>query len=283
MNELKINGTQSFMNIEIPIIEGGFGNGRKCVLAKTISEIHETPLKRINELISENIDEFEENIDIIDLKNSVGTSDPLLNNHILTKQSISNSKNIYILSEQGYMALISLMRTEKSKEIRKQFRREYFSMREIVNSLEQEKASLLLTIYTGGQDGILATRQLVDIEVKEATTPLLSKIEEQKPMVDFANHVTNSSDSIDIGELSKLANKENIKIGRNRLFEFLRKNKMLMDNNIPYQRYIDNGYFKVIETTKSTPYGDKTFCKTLVQGKGQMAIIERLRNNTEVI
>lgn len=273
MNKLKINGTQKFMDIDIPIIEGGFGNGHKCVLASTVADIHNVKLKEINKLINGNLDEFEFNVDIIDLCRE--------NFKVLAKNlgfiTSNGQKFCYLLSEQGYMALISLMRTEKSKEIRKKFRREYFSMREVVNSLEQEKASLLLSIYTGGQNGILASKKLSEIEVKEATTPLLSKIEEQKPMVDFASHVTNSSDSIDVGELSKLANKENIKIGRNRLFEFLRKEKMLMNNNIPYQKYIDNGYFVVIEITKSTPYGDKIFCKTLVQGKGQIAIIEKLR------
>ena len=58
MNELKNNGTQIFMGIEIPIIEGGFGENQKVILAKTISEIHGQPLKKINQLINENIDEF---------------------------------------------------------------------------------------------------------------------------------------------------------------------------------------------------------------------------------
>ena len=58
MNELKNNGTQIFMGIEIPIIEGGFGENQKVILAKTISQIHGQPLKKINQLINENIDEL---------------------------------------------------------------------------------------------------------------------------------------------------------------------------------------------------------------------------------
>ena len=126
--EIEITGVQEFLGKKIPVIEGGFGESEKVVLAKTIAEIHEVDLKRINELINENIDEFEEGIDILDLKNSVDTTDPLLELGF-TKQSIANSKNIYILSEQGYFTLVSLMRTEKAKELRKKFRREYFAMR----------------------------------------------------------------------------------------------------------------------------------------------------------
>lgn len=51
-NEIKIKGTQNFMGKEIPVIEGGFGDGRKCVSAKNIGEIHSTPLKEINQSIN---------------------------------------------------------------------------------------------------------------------------------------------------------------------------------------------------------------------------------------
>lgn len=126
---LIVKGNINFLGKEIPIIEGGFGEGSKVVLAKTIAEIHESELKEINRLINDNIDEFEEGIDIIDLKNSVGSKHSLLELGF-NNQSIANSNNIYLLSEQGYMALVSLMRTDKAKELRKQFRREYFAMRE---------------------------------------------------------------------------------------------------------------------------------------------------------
>ena len=66
-NELKLNGTQKFMGIDIPVIEGGFGENCRVVTAKTIAEIHKVEVKRINELINNNIKRFKKNIDIIDL------------------------------------------------------------------------------------------------------------------------------------------------------------------------------------------------------------------------
>ena len=154
---------------------------------------------------------------------------------------------------------------------------------EYINALENklkeqdQKKDLLLAIYDGGQNAILASKQLTELEVKEATTPLLNKIEEDKPLVEFAEQVSLSSDAIDIGTFSKLIKDENIKLGRNQLFEFLRDNKYLMKNNIPYQKYIDNGYFKVIEQIYKTPYGNKINVKTLINPIGQIRLIEKLR------
>lgn len=275
-NEIIVKGTQNFMGVDVPVIEGGFGENCKVILAKTIAEIHSQPLKKINQLINDNIDEFEFGVDIIDLKSGHSQSTEFLND-IMNKQSIANSANIYLLSEQGYMLLVGFMKTEKAKEIRKNLRREYFAMREVINSNEQLKAQLLLEIYNGGQNAVVASKQLTDMEVREKTALLVHKIEEDKPYTEFAKHVTESSDTVDVGEFAKIVKNENINIGRNRLFEWLRSSGYLMNNNTPYQKYLENEYFKVKEVIKTTAYGVKTFPKTLITGKGQVALVERLR------
>lgn len=112
---------------------------------------------------------------------------------------------------------------------------------------------------------------------QEARRLAEKKIEEQKPLVEFANKVSNTSNVIDMGKMAKLLKDENINIGRNRLFTWLRKNKILMSNNIPYQRYIEGGYFQVKESTYETPYGTKTQQTTYVTVKGQIYITEKLR------
>lgn len=103
------------MGVEIPVVEGGFGEGQKVLLAKTIAEIHGTELRTINQTIDRNIEEFEFGVDLLDLKNSITNCDSLSEGGIYTKQQIANSKNIYLLSEQGYMLLVGFMRTEKVK------------------------------------------------------------------------------------------------------------------------------------------------------------------------
>ena len=114
-NKLIVKGKQEFLGKEIPIIEGGFGENKKVILAKTVAEIHETELKRINELINNNIEEFEIGIDLLDLCSKdfkVVATD-------LGFITSNGQKHCYLLSEQGYMLLVGFMKTQKAKEIRK--------------------------------------------------------------------------------------------------------------------------------------------------------------------
>ena len=61
---------------------------------------------------------------------------------------------------------------------------------------------------------------------------------------------------------------KSLNMGRNRLFKILRDKKILMANNVPYQEFIERGYFRVVE--KSIVMGDQTINKpqTLVTAKG---------------
>ena len=88
------------------------------------------------------------------------------------------------------------------------------------------------------------------------------EIEKLKPAAEFAYQICSSKDAIDIGNCAKVLNRN---IGRNNLFEFLRNKKILQSDNIPYQKYIDSGYFRVIETKYTIPSGEtKISLKTLV-------------------
>ena len=46
MKELMIKGTQTFLGKEIPVIDGGFGEDQKVILASTVAEIHGAELSR---------------------------------------------------------------------------------------------------------------------------------------------------------------------------------------------------------------------------------------------
>jgi anti-repressor protein len=108
------------------------------------------------------------------------------------------------------------------------------------------------------------------------------KLDEQKPLVEFATKVSDTSSLIDMAQMAKLLHDENIKIGRNKLFKWLQKNDILRSNNEPYQQYVNNGYFKVKEYTYNTPYGEKIGIKTYVTGKGQIYITEKLRKEYNI-
>lgn len=111
-------------------------------------------------------------------------------------------------------------------------------------------------------------------------TQLNHKIEQDKPLVDFAEQVSSTTDLIDIGALSKLLRKQGLNIGRNKLFEWLRDNKFLRPNNEPYQQYISQGYFKTKESTYFVGSEPKITIKTFVTGKGQQYIFDKLSNAT---
>jgi phage antirepressor YoqD-like protein len=87
--------------------------------------------------------------------------------------------------------------------------------------------------------------------------------------VEFAEKIVNTGNGVSIGDFAKT-----IGLGQNKLFDWLRKNKYLMSNNIPYQQYIDNGYFKVIEWVLEKKNEAKF--KTLITGKGQEYISSKI-------
>ena len=236
--------------------------GQNCVSAR---ELHEglKATERFQQWFDKRVKKygFEEEVDFTSVKTFT-----LVNNG--AKKELQD----YAITIDMAKELCMVQNNELGRKFRKYFIECERRLKEI-NSQEQLKANLLLSIYNGGQEGIVASKQLVELETK----PLLKQIEEQKPLVSFATQVTNSSDCIDIGQFAKVLKDENIKIGRNKLFSWLRENKYLMNNNEPYQKFIDNGYFTVVEVTKQTAYGVKIYTKTLITGKGQIYILEKLR------
>lgn len=101
-------------------------------------------------------------------------------------------------------------------------------------------------------------------------------IELQRPKAEFYDDVVDSRDAIDMQAVAKTLN---VGIGRNKLFEFLRNQKVLMQNNIPYQSYVDLGWFRVIESKYNKPNGDVHInLKTVVLQKGLDGIRKLLKN-----
>lgn len=95
--------------------------------------------------------------------------------------------------------------------------------------------------------------------------------------MDFANQVAGTENLIDMNAMAKLAADEHFKIGRTRLFRWLKYMGVLMANNLPYQQFIDRGYFAVKESVFEVDGMKKTYQQTLVTGKGQVFIIGLLK------
>ncbi|MBO5448426.1 MAG: phage antirepressor KilAC domain-containing protein [Ruminococcus sp.] len=110
-----------------------------------------------------------------------------------------------------------------------------------------------------------------------AINQLNERIRHDQPLVEFANQVSNTDNLIDMNAMAKLARAENIPVGRNKLYGWLKGKGVLMANNLPYQAFIDRGYFSVKESVFETPTMIKTYQQTFVTGKGQQFVINLLK------
>lgn len=91
----------------------------------------------------------------------------------------------------------------------------------------------------------LAAAQAEQIEQQQALIgQQAERIEQQRPAVLFQRAVNDSSNAQTFEEAAK-----ELGTGRNRLYAFLRSEGMLKANNLPYQRFEESGYFRVIMTT----------------------------------
>lgn len=104
---------------------------------------------------------------------------------------------------------------------------------------------------------------------------------EQQPKVEFAEAVRGTVDAISVSNMAKL-----LGTGQNRLFARMRADGLLMDDNRPYQTYIDRGYFRQVEMPWRDSEGQvHVSFKTLITGKGQVWLQRRHSqiNNTALV
>lgn len=118
---------------------------------------------------------------------------------------------------------------------------------------------------------------LIALAVIEAQKMLEQKdkqIEEMKPKAEFFDAVADSKTAISMNEVAKVLSIKGY--GRNNLFEFLRNEGILDRFNVPYQRYVDCGWFRVIEQKYMKNGEQQISTKTLVYQKGVDAIRRKI-------
>jgi len=107
-------------------------------------------------------------------------------------------------------------------------------------------------------------------------------IESQKTKVLFADAIETSDDTISIGALAKLIQNSGSNLGRNKLFELLRKDGYLIkggyDRNLPTQRVVKSGLMEIYESVIIKPNGDLMDTRTpVVTGKGQIYFVNKYK------
>ena len=150
------------------------------------------------------------------------------------------------------------------------------SRKPIAKTFKKEVKQILKTIR---KNGMYATDELLDNpdllikvatklkEERERNKELQAKIVTDKPKVDFFDEIISSEDTIDMRTVAGLLNIKGL--GRNKLFELLRTKKILDSRNVPYKKFQDAGYFKIIENKNSDKFGkERVTTKTVVFQKG---------------
>lgn len=114
------------------------------------------------------------------------------------------------------------------------------------------------------------------------------ELETAKPKALFADSVAASDTTILIGELAKIIRGNGVDIGANRLFRWLREHGYLIsrkgsDYNMPTQKSMELGLFKIIERTINQSDGSSRICKTTkVTGKGQQYFVNKFVGEEEL-
>lgn len=106
------------------------------------------------------------------------------------------------------------------------------------------------------------------------------RIAELEPKALFADAVAASDGTCLVGELAKMMRQNGVEVGQNRLFAMLREDGYLgnvgSNRNVPTQRAMDLGLFRIKETAVTHSDGHVTISRTpKVTGKGQQYFVKR--------
>ena len=138
------------------------------------------------------------------------------------------ASTLYLWTRRGASRHCKMLGTEKAWEMFDCLEENYFS---------QQKPEL--PDFT---DPVIAARAWADeVEKKQLAE---AKVAELQPKADFYDAAASSESLFSMADVAKVLD---MGIGRNKLFKFLREKKILQGDNLPYQRFVDAGYFKVVE------------------------------------
>jgi len=221
-------------------------NDQQLVSAREVLE--KVGLKtRFSRWVDQNFGEFEEGVDFTSVKTFT-----VVNN------GARRELDDYALTLDMAKELCMMARTDAGKELRRYFielERKWNDPQEVVKRgyaiLQNENARLKIELETA------------------------------KPKALFADSVAASDTTILIGELAKIIRGNGVDIGANRLFRWLREHGYLIsrkgsDYNMPTQRAMELGLFKIKENAITHSDGHVTITKTpKVTGKGQQYFVNK--------
>lgn len=162
-----------------------------------------------------------------------------------------------MMTKDGFMFLAMGFTGGKAARLKEQFIAQFNAMEaELTRQAARSEFQVPSTLSEALR---LAADQAETIEQQTAL------ITDMTPKAEFHDDVSRAVNAQTFMQVAKF-----MKTGRTRFTKWLRERKFLMENNMPYQRYLDEGYFRVIEKKRKDPITGEpiTYTQTLVTGKG---------------
>lgn len=214
---------------------------------------------------------------------------------LLFQQSGSNYKSrTAFINESGLYSLILGSKLDSAKEFKRwvtaevlpQIRKTggYIPVHDAEgNELSDEefflRAQMILQKTIDAKDELIAQQQRLLADQHRLLGEQQQLLEEQQPMVKFAEAVKLSDDCYCIGDVANIIASNNIPMGRQRLFNWLRRNKYMFKNSRkPMQRWIEKGVFTVHIYTCHDVYGhQRSYPTTMVTGLGVQHLLDKFK------
>ncbi|KXS27299.1 MAG: antirepressor [Bifidobacterium bifidum] len=197
--------------------------------------------------------------------------------------SIGRRQQAYIISEPGLYRLVMRSRKPEAKEFQR------WVTHEVLPQIRRT-GGYIPTSESDSDEDIMARAVLVAQKtIKQKNQQIAeqqTRIVELEPKARFADAVAASDGTCLVGELAKMLRQNGMDIGQNRLFRLLQADGYLgksgSNRNVPTQRAMDLGLFRIKETTVTHADGHTTVSRTpKVTGKGQRYFIDRYWSRTQ--
>lgn len=186
------------------------------------------------------------------------------------------NRNMTVINESGLYSLILGSKLPTAKEFK------HWVTSEVLPSIRKHGAYMTPQTI---EKALLSPDTIINLatqlkEEQEQRKHLQEENEQMKPKALFADAVSTSNSSILIGQLAKILRQNDVSIGQNRLFAWMRKHGYLgtrgSNRNVPTQRSMELGLFKTKETVINHSDGHTTVnITTKVTGKGQQYFIQK--------
>ena len=189
-------------------------------------------------------------------------------------QNAGKSIMVNAVSEAGLYRLILASNKPEAKEFRR------WVTHEVIPAIRRNGGNQMAVAPTETRTLLkFSRRDLLNLAVEAETECEELRLEnaELRPKAEFYDRVAGTHDSFSLGETAKMFGLPGL--GRNNLIRFLREEGILMADNVAKQRYIDRGYFHVVQSDYYAPDGTpRVKAVTRVYEKGVKLIDRLLRN-----